>query len=593
MDYLLDYLSKEMQGEKRALALQLFGDPLACDPILMRRWIARDLCEFFSIVQSQCQKDLQRARGRLISFKMGGIAIRMNAVVADGGEFALDWLARVYANQICARVREDLSRNGATLDALSAGARNGLLLLYALAEVFSWVLLGVVRYREGRFVLAEDAGVAKALQLYLFGHQMASDSHLADALSHAMVLKTAADSGASLAFLFRENHPLIELLVHNAMDKFFCCHPHYDKALQRVGTTMASQLRQRCRLICYLYLRASEPVRWEMEREDYDPWTTSVTTGITNDELREAGFSEGEVSALLEMSSCHSPDERLLEKLSGGAYSVGAMNLKYALVAYSADFFDSNAAYGDWFQDDYVRTYLKTRVRSNRYAVLNGFKSSNADPLKYDVDAMIFDRRFERLYFLQIKHRSRTVLPFLRDELKEFSMGKSFTTAVRQLKAVQDSFASARLVDKVKSSMSAEGFNARRIDAAYLQRHSGCLIIHSVENFDFAVKDGIAMYEWNTFRNLLSGAVLRSVDNVVHPVSMDLGGAPLDDPFKVAEAYMCWEEAQSRPAGQFSCRQRLDFKQRVYCELLSTRYIEVLGRWRLYRPFLRLEFPAI
>jgi hypothetical protein len=590
MHYLLDYLSKEMQGEKRSLGLQLLRDPIECDPSELQRWIPPDLCEQLGIVQSQCRKELQTDRGRLIKFGMGGIAARMNAVEEDGAELALGWLARVHIDQICAQAREDLLRKGFAEP--SSAARSALILLYAFSEALFSLLFGLVGYREGEFIPTEEEAVAKGLELYLFGHQLASDSHLADALSHATLLKTAAQSGNSLAGMFRENGPSIRFLVHNAMDKFLSCNVMYDALLQRTAT-MASHLRDRCRLICYLYLRASERFGQVMESEEYDPWRVDVTTQITDDELRAAGFSQGEVNALVEMSSARPYDERLLVRLTGGTYSVGTMNLKYALNAYSADFFASNAAYGDWFENNYVRKYLQKRLHGNRYVVLGGFKAKKADPVKYDVDAMIFDRRLGRLYFLQIKHRGRTMLPFLRDELREFSLGKWFSTALRQLQAVRECMDCPRLIDRVKSSMSAAGLNGRHVDTTFLRRHSGCLVIHSVENFDFGATEGTGLYEWNTFRNLLHGEMSMYMNGTVEEVRMDLGDARLDDPPQVAEAYMQWEEAQLRPADHFYLRRKLALKRRTYCELLTTRRIEILGRWHLHYPFLRLRLPVI
>ena len=64
-------------------------------------------------------------------------------------------------------------------------------------------------------------------------------------------------------------------------------------------------------------------------------------------------------------------------------------------------------------------------------------------------------------------------------------------------------------VDRIKNSFHREGLSPKLVTPEWLRNNSGFIIVHSVENFDFGMKDGIAMYEWNTFRNLLKGEMIK------------------------------------------------------------------------------------
>ena len=197
------------------------------------------------------------------------------------------------------------------------------------------------------------------------------------------------------------------------------------------------------------------------------------------------------------------------------AWRLGNLSLKYAMAAYSRDFFHSNAAFGEWFEKDYIKNYLRDRIAESRYATLEGFKSASDESIKYDVDVLLFDRKFCRLYFIQVKHRGGTGHFYLRDELRRILWFPSlWGKAVEQLRGVRDNLGSGKLLDRIKNSFHREGLSPKLVTPEWLRNNSGFIIVHSVENFDFGMKDGIAMYEWNTFRNLLKGEMIKYVARV-------------------------------------------------------------------------------
>jgi hypothetical protein len=189
--YFLDFLSKEMTGEKRELALKLLRDPLGCDSAAIRRWVDSEICELFSVVQSQCLKDLRHRTPKLFRLKMGWMRIGVTGTMPDGKEAPIDELSKHVVSQLCGQVREDMWRKGERFDELPIEARTSLLFLYAMAELIFWLLFEVVREIDGQFVITNDSMILEGLRLYVLGHQLARDSCIADALDQAYLLEHA------------------------------------------------------------------------------------------------------------------------------------------------------------------------------------------------------------------------------------------------------------------------------------------------------------------------------------------------------------------------------------------------------------------
>jgi hypothetical protein len=587
--YLLDFISREMLGEKRDLALKLLRDPLRCAPAEMQQWVDGRLCDLFSLAQSQCARDLRSRTPNLFGVKMGGMRIAVTGTLPDGTEFPSDELSGHVASQLWGLIREDFWHRGEHFDGFPVETKMSLTLLYAMAELVFWLLFGVLQEVDGRFSLTDDHEILEGCRLYFLGHQLARESLISDALDQAYLLEEAKRKSGSIENLLRNDALALECLVDRTLDKCFGCHPQYIDLMQEENKKQFDIFRRRSRLICYLFLHSQEELAHMIERSGRDFLATAFATSVTIEKLTSLGFVKEDIEFLLHCSDNAAPGENLFQQREDNYLAVGNLNLKYALVAYSKDFFDSNAMYGDWFDKAYIASYLKARVESSRYAVLEELTPSDG----YDVDAMIFDREFGRLYFFQVKHRDKTTLPYLRDELGEFSMNKAMNKAVTQLKRLKENFGSKKLVDKIKNSFQKAGLSSRLIDSEYLRSHSGVIILHSIENFDFGVKDGVAMYEWNTFRTLLKQEMICQIGGVSCPVRMDLGGPPLDDPAKVAEALIGWLDSQPRSSSQPSFAEKLRMKEGFYYDIVSTRVLEILGRWKFPRPFLHLRFPLV
>ena len=398
--YFLDFLSKEMTGEKRELALKLLRDPLGCDSAAIRRWVDSEICEFFSVVQTQCLKDLRHRTPKLFRLKMGWMRIGVTGTTPDGKEAPIDELSKHVVSQLCGQVREDMWRKGERFDELPIEARTSLLFLYAMAELIFWLLFEVVREIDGQFVITNDSMILEGLRLYVLGHQLARDSCIADALDQAYLLEHARKAYGSLESMLRDAPTTFESFVDRTLDKCFSCHPDFIDLMQSRNKGKFEIFRRRSRLICYLFLCSQEELVWTTERSGHDVWATDFPTSMTMENLKQVGFLSEDIEFLLHLSDKAEPGGKLLRIEEDNCFSVGDLSLKYALGAYSKDFFDSNSMYGDWFEKSYIEKYLKSRIENSRYAVLKGFRSGSDEPIKYDVDVMIFDRKFCRLYFL-------------------------------------------------------------------------------------------------------------------------------------------------------------------------------------------------
>jgi hypothetical protein len=593
MMYLLEFLAKAFVGEKRSLALTLLHDPLGCDPTTLRNWIDENTCATFLLIQRQCKRDLCRRKSNLPGLEASGMSIGVTHVMPSGDECVNEHLTRQLISQLHGQIREDLWRKGECFDDLPVKARVSLTLLYAVSELLFWLLFGVLREANGRYLLTDDVRILEGCRLYFLGHQLAMESHFADAVDQAHLLEIAKRDKTSISVMLRNCPAILKTFTDKSLDKCFSCHPDYVHMLQTSDRSRFEVLHRRAQLICYLFLCSQEELAQAVERDRDIVANPTFITSLTIESLIGAGFQREDIELLIFLSGKADPGEKLLQPTDDGRLEVGNLGLKYALVAYSKEFFRSNVAFGTWFEKGYIKNYLRDRIAESRYATLEGFKSASDETIKYDVDALLLDRKFCRLYFIQIKHRRGTALPYLRDELREFRARHPFGKAVKQLRGVRDNLDSEKLLDRIKSSFRRDGLSPRLVTTDWLRNHCGFLIVHSVENFDFGVKDGIAMYEWNTFRNLLKGEMIQYVGRVSHPVCTDIGGPPLDDPRRVADAIISWLDSQSRSADQPSFSEKLRIKESVHYNILSTRVLRIFGRWGIIRPFLKLKFPVI
>ncbi len=167
---------------------------------------------------------------------------------------------------------------------------------------------------------------------------------------------------------------------------------------------------------------------------------------------------------------------------------------------------------GIWFEQAYLKTFIgEPRLKSN-YLVAGGFTSKNPE-VKYDVDMMILDRRRLKLFMIQVKYHRKYRNYRWDDELKDlFSPGSGTSgilRGVRQLSGVRSAINTRTIQDQIVNCFRQVGFRIKRDDIS--KDHVHYVLLHSVTSLDFAVIDGICLYEWNTFRSLLHGGTATRV----------------------------------------------------------------------------------
>lgn len=148
---------------------------------------------------------------------------------------------------------------------------------------------------------------------------------------------------------------------------------------------------------------------------------------------------------------------------------------------------------------------------------------------RIDVDLIVRDIRRNKYLFLQVKYSLAGGMAYLSgDNWYSKKSEDSISDAIRQLKAARALLQSGGLE---KSLESINIFDCTSDNTEYL-------IIHTVNNLDFQLDDsGIAMYEWNTFRNLMDDGRCE----LIHPGQKEPtewryhSALPVESPDKVIE----------------------------------------------------------
>lgn len=220
---------------------------------------------------------------------------------------------------------------------------------------------------------------------------------------------------------------------------------------------------------------------------------------------------------------------------------MGMLSLKYGLMSFLNPMLAKMTKRGDWFDKKYIPTYLHKRVGTARYRYGPEVKAESEKEGKYDIDLIVADEPSERLYFCQIKHRVATLLPYFRDEFDEYAKNKQLNWAVDQLHGSRARFGDPVFLKKIRASLEQSGVSPTflaKIDQRFLEKHTGFIVIHTIENLDFALKDGVAFYEWNTFRNLLRGELTRYSNEKIEIMNLNFDGVALDDPGRLSNLLM-------------------------------------------------------
>ena len=157
---------------------------------------------------------------------------------------------------------------------------------------------------------------------------------------------------------------------------------------------------------------------------------------------------------------------------------------------------------GNIFQD-YVFNYIKTISSKYKQFEIINFNETFIDEntkKKLDIDLILLDKVRNKYFLIQTKY-SFYNSPYLKDEIKHYLNNKKILDGIEQLKNFKYFYEKD---DSLKIIFEKEGLNIK-LDDTYL------ILLHTIPIFDISEIDGVILYDWNTFRNLLQNGIHMSI----------------------------------------------------------------------------------
>ncbi len=153
---------------------------------------------------------------------------------------------------------------------------------------------------------------------------------------------------------------------------------------------------------------------------------------------------------------------------------------------------------GKYFENSHVRRRLCAPAISRHYSIFEGLMAHDAGSgeRRGDGDLILMDKAHERYYICQIKYTIGGARPYLLGDV-ELMIDGTLYHGLQQLRGIRQHLAEGRLDARLEEL----GLHNLRPD------NTDFLLVHNITNLDLQqTHDGIALYEWNTLRNLLQGA---------------------------------------------------------------------------------------
>ncbi len=501
---LLEYVQLNLDPTKRDLFIKLLNKPWNIDAEALSGHVPAEFARQFDRARSDVLVRLdaqRRSRRPLVYRRLSAMAVGVLVVGPDGRNQQASGNDAEWVDHTWAQIVEDLEECGYQSRHFGHTDRAAFLLLYALAQACVFLLGGVHIPSAGHassLATQRNPQALDAHRLYWFAHYLSSQSLMADCKLVTQHLKNLSTDGVALSVMFQAESRALQTINDYFIDKYLSLHADYVELMRETDRPAIAAMKRRSSLIVYLHLWT---LRQQLEKKQstvkfrHDRILPLV---VDRSELRLAGFEDGEVSALVEECNARSIGDRLLEATEQGQLHIGDVSLKYALQLYCRAALKSMGDRGMWFEKDYVANYIRERVSADRYSVYPGV---NDEEQKYDADVIIVDKRSRALMFCQVKHRSTTLHPHLRDETKEYFNNEDIQHGLYQIKRLRELIATNGVLTRVRQSL-----RNKRLTAEDLSSRAHFMLIHTIESLDFCTSEGVAMYEWNTLRNLLKGS---------------------------------------------------------------------------------------
>lgn len=392
-----------------------------------------------------------------------------------------------------------------TWSLLGEYGKASLLGLYLYSSIAVYNVAGIITRRPKTNIFQINPQWKTAFEIKALRSVMNSQSHTSDqmqALKIWPLLEKLIKQGRRV-----KNSPGLLTLTEGFVDKIFSINPRVIQEASRSRDLKI--LIDRMQLLVFLWLYALAKAREELKE---DP-SANIIKGIhdksyiSKDEIIKAGFHEREIDSLVH-NGLSSSSEHILEVTQDDkTYGICCLNIKYAAQIHAKEL-QSPILKEKWFEESYLVPYLKKCLPANRFIIgrrITWKDKEKSDLPGYDVDVIIYDNATRLFYFCQIKHRECGLFIGLRKELKEYRNRNSIQKGIDQLNHLYGIINTSSVKGRIVTA-----FQDTAIGHAFIKRNdftlnSRFLLIHNIENFDFCSKNGIAMYEWNTFRNLLQG----------------------------------------------------------------------------------------
>ncbi|MDO8768683.1 MAG: hypothetical protein Q7K57_08265 [Burkholderiaceae bacterium] len=156
----------------------------------------------------------------------------------------------------------------------------------------------------------------------------------------------------------------------------------------------------------------------------------------------------------------------------------------------------------------HVKSYVENCIPPGDYIVREGFKASGkGEGCNYDCDLILYEPKRQKIFFVQTKWKRQSRTANLADELTGW-MGKkpSLVHGMDQLQGLRARLSEKRVLNQVKGRLKDIKLTGQKI-----LENSHFILVHTLPDFNAYEREGIVLYEWNFFRNiLLRGTIQRT-----------------------------------------------------------------------------------
>ncbi|MGZ6298493.1 MAG: hypothetical protein ACXWM2_03780 [Parachlamydiaceae bacterium] len=550
--YLLEHIVNQLKGEKLLLARTLMYKPWKCDSNLLHGHIPSEVFKQFKSIQKYCNAILNPKHKTFKVFRFEFRYVKLYAFTVISPKQAVTAQPYMLAMQesFVGQIIEDLPAEGLSFYSLQTQDQAAFISLYTLSYFCVWYIAGMFVSNNPlvEYKLVEDESIEEAIRLYWFGHQWGFQSDLADTIYRESIVREIQCSSNTIEQAVSLSTSVFSRFVDAVLDKYISFHEDFSHLIYEADKHTYDAMYRRAELICYFYLKSHENSKTSSVQDSLTVYNSTLPYDYNIAAVYEAGFSEEKLTALLAESERAPEGDAFIVRSGHNSLRLGMIKLKYAFNVYLKPMLVAMQKRGDWFDKKYIPAYLKHRVEGARYHFGAEVTAESEKEGKYDIDLLVADEDINRLYFCQIKHRVATMLPYFRDEFDEYTRNKQINYAVDQVLGTRGQFGSPTFLNKIRKSLQKGGASPqfiRKIDDEFLRKNAGFIVIHTIENLDFALKNGVAFYEWNTFRNLLRGQIVAHTKESIKMMALDIAGVALDDPNLLSSKLMEWSSKQN------------------------------------------------